>query len=129
MAFVRMHRDLAARSDEDHSRHDQCGDPEAGDREQDLEGAHAGLTALIQNAPAARIEGTHRPTNTPSSRLPPNQSPIESRNETQAATRKSVIPMRRLSRPVGVITTDTVAGAAGIAGGRGLSLAGAMVAR
>jgi hypothetical protein len=88
--------DLASGRDEDHADDDKCRYGEADGREHDLEGAHRVLTVAVQNAPAARMEGTQRPTKMPSSRLSVNHSAIESRKELAAATRNSVAPERCL---------------------------------
>ena len=97
--------DGAARHDEDHPDDHQDEHDQARESEHDLEVGHVRPTAAIQNAPAARIDGTHNPTNIPSSRLPANQRPTESRNEPKAARRKRTTPRRRRSvtsrRPAG----------------------------
>src|SRR3954469_25275450 len=87
---------LATRGEEDHAGDDERRGHEPRDGEEHVERAHRTRTAAIQNAPAARMDGTHRPTNTPSSRWSVNQSAIERRNEARAAMRKSATPVRCL---------------------------------
>jgi hypothetical protein len=40
--------------------------------------------------PKERIEGTHKPTNAPSSLFPVNHNPTENKNDTPAATTKPI---------------------------------------
>jgi len=42
------------------------------------------------------MDGTHIPTNTPSSRCPLNQRPTDSKNDRKAATKNSSFPRDRL---------------------------------
>src|SRR5215212_5143742 len=91
---------LATRGQEDHAGDDERRGREPRHSEEHVERAHRTRTAAIQNAPAARMDGTQRPTNTPSSRWSVNQSAIERRNEARAAIRKSATPVRCLLMPM-----------------------------
>src|SRR3954454_12949426 len=99
--------DSSARRQQDHPGHDEGGDDESDDGEGQLKGGHRVLTAAIQKAPAARIDGTHRPTNRPSSRLPVNHSATESANDAPAATRNNRTPVRYLAAAAASCECDT----------------------
>ncbi len=55
-------------------------------------------------APAAQMEGTHKPTNTPASRSPANQRPTESRNDAKAAARKNALGFSHVGEETSLMT-------------------------
>jgi len=79
----------------DHPGDHQRRDASTHDRQENVESAHVLLApAIIQKAPAARIDGTHSPTNTPYCRSPANHRVTDSTNDAAAAIRNSITPKR-----------------------------------
>src|SRR5215204_243559 len=94
IGLLSVEANLAARRDQDHRGDNEQRHTEPREGDEHFETAHRVLAAVIQKPPAARIDGTHKPTNKPSSWLSVNQSAIESRNDASAASRNSRTPKR-----------------------------------
>ena len=88
-------RDQLRGGDEDHASDHEDRHDHADQSDHDIERHQRSRPiATIQNAPAARIDGTQRPTKTPSWRWSVNQRVMDRTNDAEAATRKRVAPRR-----------------------------------
>src|SRR5215207_6437097 len=94
IGLLSVEANLAARRDQDHRGDNEQRHTEPSEGDEHFETAHRVLAAVIQKPPAARIDGTHKPTNRLASWLSVNQSAIESRNDASAASRNSRTPKR-----------------------------------